>query len=38
MQPLEREIHSNMLKVWRIHALIGTAVILTVVIAYFFYD
>ncbi len=36
MQPLEREIHSNMLKVWRIHALIGTAVILTVVIAYFF--
>ncbi|WP_242256697.1 PH domain-containing protein [Bacillus cereus group sp. BfR-BA-01379] len=37
MQPLEREIHSNMLKVWRIHALIGAAVILAVVIAYFFF-
>ena len=36
MQPLEREIHANMLKVWRIHALIGAAVILAVVIAYFY--
>ncbi len=23
MQPLENEIHPNMIKVWKIHALIG---------------
>lgn len=35
MQPLENEIHPDMVKVWKIHALIETGIELLVVIAYF---
>ncbi len=38
MQPLEREIHSNMLKVGEFHALIGRQLYIQYVIAYSFYD
>lgn len=37
MQPLENEIHPNMVKVWKIHALIGTGVLVSIVLAYFFF-
>ncbi|MEI4619941.1 PH domain-containing protein [Bacillus pfraonensis] len=37
MQPLENEIHPNMLKVWRIHALIEAGVLVSIVLAYLFF-
>ncbi|MDM5153749.1 PH domain-containing protein [Bacillus sp. DX1.1] len=37
MQPLEKEIHPDMVKVWQIRALIGAGIGLVVVIAYFFF-
>lgn len=36
MQPLENEIHSNMVKVWKIHTLIGAGVLVSIVLAYLF--
>ncbi len=39
MRPLENEIHPDMVKVWKIHALIGAGVLTAIVLAYlFFYD
>lgn len=37
MQPLENEIDPNMVKVWKIHALIGAGVLVSIVLAYFFF-
>ncbi|ABS21156.1 PH domain-containing protein [Bacillus cytotoxicus] len=37
MQPLENEIHPDMVKVWKIHALIGAGVLTAIVLAYLFF-
>ncbi|MGG3519720.1 PH domain-containing protein [Bacillus pseudomycoides] len=37
MQSLENEIHPNMVKVWKIHALIGAGVLVSIVLAYLFF-